>query len=224
MSNLLEGSIQRFENVIHIEVRLIDVLTKRQLWANYYDRELKDIFKTQSEIAEDVALALRTKLSPEDKAMLDMKVTDNSKAYDLYLRGNYEYNTYTRTGINKSIDYFNQAIKLDPKFVLAYIGIALSNMGKAAMSGSEMNTLDAMSLAKPYLNKALELNPELSEAHALQGFYLLYNDWNFKGAELEYRKANERYNSLALCLYSDFLNFVNRYDESLIIAQRLNQN
>jgi TPR repeat protein len=107
-----------------MEVRLINVTTEEQIWAENYDRELKDIFKTQSDIAENVALALKSNLSPEEKAVLGQKMTNNPEAYDLYLKGMYEYRTYTRNGVHQAIEYFQQAIALDSGYALANAGLA----------------------------------------------------------------------------------------------------
>ena len=223
VSNLLTGSIQRFGNKIRIEVQLIDAANEHQLWAQNYDREMDDIFKIQSEIAEYVALALKAKLSTEDKAILNQKMTDNTKAYDLYMKGDYEFNTWTRNGIYKAIEYFNQAIEQDPNFALAYSGLAACYIAKASVFGAEINVPDAFALASPYLKKALELDPDLPEARTFNGIYLLYNNWDFKGAEKEYRKSIITNYNLALQVYSEFLNFVNRDSDALIIAERLNQ-
>jgi len=121
------------------------------------------------------------------------------------------------------MEYFNQAIEQDPNFALAYSGLAICHIAKASVFGAEMNALDAFALASPYLKKALELDPELPEAHTWNGYYLLYNNWDFKGAEKEYRKSIITNYNLALHVYSDFLNFVNRDSDALIIAERLNQ-
>ncbi len=223
VSNLLEGSIQRYENTVRIEVRLIDTDTEQQVWAENYDRELSDIFKTQSEIAEYVALTLKSTLSPEEKAVLSQTTTDNSEAYDLYLKGIYENRTYTRTGNNRAIEYFQQALALDSGYALAYAGLARGYIARAAIFGAELSALDALALAKPQIDKALAIDPGLAEARAWNGFYLLYHNWDFEGAEEEYRKAIATNFPDALAVYADFLNFSRRHEEALSIAQRLNQ-
>jgi TolB-like protein/AraC-like DNA-binding protein len=223
VSNLLEGSIQRHENTVRIEVRLIDASTEVQVWSENYDRELKDIFKTQSEIAEKVALALKAKLSPEEKAVLSQKITDNAEAYDLYLKGNYEFRTYTRNGNHRAIEYFKQAVALDSNYALAYSGLATSYIAKASIFGAELTGKQAMALAKPFLDKALALDPDLIEAHLWNGFYLLYNNWDFKGAEQEYKKSSATNNPDALAVYADFLNFTRRHEEALAICKKLQQ-
>ncbi|MGB3587533.1 MAG: helix-turn-helix domain-containing protein [Tunicatimonas sp.] len=223
VANLLEGSIQRQENTIRIEVRLIETSSGRQIWAEKYDREWEKILKTQTEIAKNVTLALKSTLSSEEKAVLGQKMTDNVEAYDLYLKGGYESKTFTRIGIQRGMEYYEQAITLDTGFALAYTGLAANYMLKASIFGAELSALDGMALAKPLLNKALALDPDLTEAHYWMGYYLLFNHWDFEGAEQEYKKAIVNNNPDALFLYADLLQFSARHEEALTIAQRLNE-
>src|SRR5690606_27015060 len=223
VSNLLEGSIQRFGNTVRIEVRLIDAATEGQIWAENFDRELKDIFKTQSEIAERVATTLKATLSPPAISGLTRQGTIDPAAYDLYLKGLDEYRTYTTSGHQKALEYFREAIGLDSAFALAYSGMAACYTLKASIFGAELDALEAMAKARPLLDKALSLDPELPEAHTWKGFYLLYNDWDFAGAEAEYKKAITTGNPDALGLYADLLNFVGRHEEALAMARKLNE-
>lgn len=223
VSNLLDGSIQRYGSTVRIEVRLIDANSESQIWAENYDREFEDILETQSAIAEQVALALKATLSPEEVAGLNLRVTDNAEAYDIYLKGVYEYQTYTTAGLLRALDYFTQAVALDSGFARAYSGMAACYTLKASIFGTELDALEAMSLAKPLLDKALALDPALADAHVWNGFYLLYNDWDFHGAEEEYKKAVLAGHPDGLGLYCDLLNFTGRHDEALNYAQKLNQ-
>lgn len=223
VSNLLEGSIQRYENTVRIEVRLIDAANESQIWAENYDRELKDILKTQSEIAEHVALALKATLSPEERAGLNQQVTNSTEAYDLYLKGVYETRTYTTAGQHRALEYFQRAVELDSGFARAYSGMAACYILKASIFGVELGAREAMATAKPFLDKALALDPHLADAHTWKGFYLLYNNWDFKGAEEEYQMATASGHPDALGLYCDLLSFAGRHDEALQLAQRLNQ-
>ena len=223
VSALLEGSVQRDNDKVRIDVRLVDGITEEQVWAKSYDRELKDVFAIQSEIAQQVASELNTKLSPEEKSKLAKTDTDNPKAYDLYLKAVYEYRTYTNKGAHNSIDLLTQAIKLDSNYARAYAFLGNSYIGLASIFGAELSALEALQKGKPFIDKALALNPGLDEAQMLMGFYRLYNDWDFKGAEVEYKLAIDSDHPDALALYSDYLNFMSRHTEAMAFAERLNE-
>lgn len=224
VSALLEGSIQQKDNKVRIDVRLVDGVTEAQVWAKSFDRELKDIFAIQSEIAQQVANELNATLSPEEKTKLSRAETDNSKAYDLYLKGVYEYRTYTNKGAHNSIQLLRQAIALDSNYARAYAFLANSYIALATIFGAELSALEALRKGKPYIDKALALDPDLDEAHMLMGFYRLYHDWDLEGAEAEYKLAIASDHPDALALYIDFLNFTSRHDEAMILAERLNTN
>ncbi len=224
VSALLEGSIQRNANKVRIDVRLVDVATQEQVWAQSYDRELKDVFAIQSEIAQQVADELNTKLSTEEKANLAKSDTDNPKAYDLYLKGVYEYRTYTNKGAHRAIDLFTEATALDPNYAKAYAFLANSYIGLATIFGAELSAIEGLEKGKPLIDKALELDPTLPEAMMLEGFYSLYHDWDFKAAEAAYKQAVESDHPDILAVYIDFLNFMQRHDEAMIWAERLNAN
>lgn len=224
VSALLEGSIQQKNNKVRIDVRLVDGVTEAQVWAKSFDRELKDIFAIQSEIAQQVAHELNTTLSPEERSKLSRAETDNSKAYDLYLKGVYEYRTYTNQGAHKSIQLLTQAIALDSNYARAYAFLANSYIALATIFGAESSALEALQKGKPFIDKALALDPDLDEAHMLMGFYRLYHDWDFEGAEAEYKLAIASDHPDALALYIDYLNFTSRHDEAMIWAERLNIN
>ena len=219
---LLEGSIQRDNNKIRIDVRLVDGITEGQVWAKSFDRELEDVFAIQSEIAQSVANELNAKLSPEEKSRLSKTDTDNSKAYDLYLKAKYEYRTYSNKGAHNSIDLLTQAIALDSNYARAYAFLANSYIGLASIWGAELSALEALQKGKPFIDKALALDPHLDEAHMLMGFYRLYNDWDFQGAEAEYKLSIGSDHPDALALYADYLNFVSRHKEAMALAERLN--
>jgi TolB-like protein/AraC-like DNA-binding protein len=222
VSALLEGSIQRSENEIRIDVRLVDGITQEQVWAKSYDHELKDVFAIQAEIAQQVADELHTKLSPEEKSKLSKTDTDNPKAYDLYLKGVYEYRTYTNKGTHNAIGLFTQAIALDSNYARAYAFLANSYIGLASIFGAELSALEGLQKGKPLIDKALALDPDLAEAQMLMGFYKLYHDWDFEGAEAAYKQAVTSDHPDALALYIDYLNFTSRHKEAMALAEHLN--
>ncbi|MEO5601089.1 MAG: helix-turn-helix domain-containing protein [Cyclobacteriaceae bacterium] len=219
---LLEGSIQRHNNKVRIEVRLVDGANEALVWAKSYDRELADVFAIQNEIAQQIASELNAKLSPEEKFKLSKTDTDNPQAYDLFLKGLYEFRTYTNKGIHSSIELLSQAVVLDSGYARAYALLAYSHIGLATIFGAELNAMEGLQKGKPFIDKALALDPNLEEAHLLLGFYRLYNDWNFEGAEIEYKIAVRLDHPDALAMYIDYLNFMRRHQEALVLAERLN--
>ena len=222
VATLLEGSIQRNNNQVRIDVRLVDGATEQQVWAKSYDRELADVFAIQTEIAQQVANELNATLSPEEKTKLSRSDTENPKAYDLYLKGVYEYRTYTNKGIHNAIEILSEAIELDPNYARAHAFLANSYIGLATIFGAELGALEALDKGKPLIDKALSLDPELDEAHMLMGFYHLYRDWDFAKAESEYKLSIASDHPDALALYADFLNFMRRHDEAMAMAELLN--
>jgi TolB-like protein/AraC-like DNA-binding protein len=222
VSALLEGSVQRENNKVRIDVRLVDGSSEQQMWAKTYDREMEDVFTMQSEIARQVAHELNAKLSAEEETRLAYSGTDNPKAYDLYLKAVYEYRTYSNEGAHNSIALLTQAIALDSSYARAYAFLGNSYMGLAAIFSGELSALEALEKGKPFIDKALALDPDLEEAHMLKGFYKLYNNWDFKGAEAEYKLATVNDHPDALALYCDYLNFMSRHKEAMMFADRLN--
>lgn len=222
VSALLEGSIQRNGNEVRIDVRLVDAATQEQVWARTYDRELEDVFAIQTEIAQQVVDELNAKLSTEEKTNLAKSDTDNPQAYDLYLKGVFEFRTYTNSGTHRAIDFLTEAIALDPNYARAYAFLANSYIGLATIFGAELSALEGLEKGKPLIDKALELDPTLDEAKMLLGFYKLYHDWDFEGTETAYKEAVASDHPDALAVYADFLNFMQRHQEAMVWAERLN--
>ncbi|MBA4058078.1 MAG: hypothetical protein C0490_25395, partial [Marivirga sp.] len=146
------------------------------------------------------------------------------KAYDLYLKGVYEYRTYTNKGTHNAIELLTEAVALDSNYARAYAFLANSYIGLATIFGAELSALDALRKGKPLIDKALSLDPGLEEAHMLMGFYHVYHDWDFKAAELEYKLAIASDHPDALAVYIDYLNFLSRHKEAMEWAERLNKN
>ncbi len=222
VSALLEGSIQRNGNQVRIDVRLVAASTQELVWARTYDRELKDVFAIQTEIAQQVVNELNATLSSEEETKLAKSDTDNPRAYDLYLKGVYEYRTYTNKGTHRAIDLLTEAVALDPNYARAYASLANSYIGLATIFGAELSAVEALEKGKPLFDKALELDPTLDEARMLRGFYKLYHDWDFAGAEAAYKEAAKTDHPDVLAVYIDFLNFMQRHEEAMTWAERLN--
>jgi tetratricopeptide (TPR) repeat protein len=150
-------------------------------------------------------------------------MTKNVEAYNLYLKGVFENRRNTISGNNRSIKYFESAIAMDSAFALAYAGLASGYISRATTYGAELSTFEAFELVKPLIDKALSIDPDLSQAVTWNGFYLLYNNWDFIGAEQEYKRAIINDNPDALAVYADLLNFIGRHEEALTISERLEQ-
>lgn len=183
------GRILQIGDSVIVNAELVDIANEAQIWGENYRREMTDIFTLLDEIAEDISEKLKLKLSGEDKKQLAKRYTENSEAYQFYLKGRY-FVTSKRTEewIKKGIEYFQKAIDLDPNYALAYSGIAEA-YGFLASSTGGWRPHDAYPKAEAAAMKALELDDSLGEAHCSLGFSRLLYDWNFAEAEREFEKA-----------------------------------
>ncbi len=189
VKTILEGSIRKQGSKIRIMVQLINIEDGFHLWSERYDRELDDIFAIQDDIALAITKKLRVTLGISEKAQLVKTYTDNTEAYQLYLKGRYHWNKRTVTGIETSIKCFEQAIALDPGYALAWAGISdayniLSEYGKHRKR-------DVFPKAKVAVYKALELDNELAEAHISLGLLLMLDEWDWDNAGKQYRRGLE---------------------------------
>lgn len=185
------GRILQIGDSLVVNAELIDIANEAQIWGENYRREMTDIFTLLDEIAEDISEKLKIKLSGEDKKQLSKRYTENTEAYQFYLKGRY-FVTSKRTEewIKKGIEYFQKAIDLDPNYALAYSGIAEA-YGFLASSTGGWSPREAYPKAEAAAMKALELDDTLGEAHCSLGFSQLLYDWNFAEAEREFKKAIE---------------------------------
>jgi len=169
VTTMLEGSVRKAGNKLRVTAQLINVSDGYQLWSERYDRQLEDVFEIQDEIAGNIVKALRVVLSPEEKRAIEKAPTENVEAYDYYLRGRQFFHQWNRTGIQYARRMFERAIEIDPNYALAYAGIAdCCAFLYMYWDGSRAN-LDGADAAS---QKALELDPELADAHASRGFAL----------------------------------------------------
>jgi serine/threonine protein kinase/Flp pilus assembly protein TadD len=185
------GRILQIGDSVVVNAELVDIANEAQIWGENYRREMTDIFTLLDEIAEDISEKLKLKLSGEDKKQLSKRYTENSEAYQYYLKGRY-FVTSKRTEdwIKKGIEYFQKAIDLDPNYALAFSGIAEA-YGFLASSTGGWRPHDAYPKSEAAAMKALELDDTLGEAHCSLGFSRLLYDWNFAEAEREFTKAIE---------------------------------
>ena len=161
--NILEGSVQKVNDQVRVNVQLINALTNAHVWAEIYDRKLTDIFAVESDIAKTIADTLQAKLTGSEKKAISKKPTENPQAYELYLKGRFFWNKRTAADLRKSIDYFKQAIATDPNYALAYVG--LSDAWGLLPAYGAASPQDSFPQAKAAIKKALELDDSLGEAH-----------------------------------------------------------
>jgi TolB-like protein/Tfp pilus assembly protein PilF len=164
VANILEGSVQKANDQIRVNIQLINAATDAHLWAETYDRKLTDMFAVESEIARNIADTLQAKLSGSEKTAMEKRPTQNPEAYELYLKGRFFWNKRTGAGLRKAIDYFNQAIAKDPGYALAYDGVADSYLLLPNYGGT--STRESVPPARAAVTKALELDDSLAEAYA----------------------------------------------------------
>ncbi len=211
---ILNGRVVQRGNDLTLYVELVDTTTENVLWKESYNKPMANLIALQSEIARDVSNKLKTKLSGADEQRLAKNYTENTEAYQLYLKGRFYWNKRTGKDLQKAIEYFQQAIDVDPNYALAYAGLA-----------------DAYALLSPYLaapprevmpkareaaQKALTLDDQLVEAHAALGLILNTYDYDFAGAEREFKRAIELNPNYATAhqFYGELLMYLDRREDA----------
>lgn len=178
VNTILEGSVRKSGNQLRISVQLIDVKSGYHLWLQTYDRELKDVFLIQDEIASAIASALKTRLLREDDRYTEKKQTQNTQAYEFYLKGRFFCNKRSEEAMGKSISYFEQAIAADQDYALAYAGLADALLLQTWWGWNQKPA--GYEKAKELALRALELDGSLAEAYATLGSISCYYDWKWE--------------------------------------------
>jgi len=213
VATILEGRIRKEKDDIRVTAQLVDVEDGFQVWSNTYNQKLERVFDIQSDIAEKIAEALKTRLSSEEKIKIQKKPTESMEAYNLYLQGRWFWNKRAMSDYQKAIEYFEQAIEIDPNYALAYAGIADSYflIGRFGFEGL------AFPKAKEAAIKALEIDSMLTEAHASLGALKLFYDRDWMGSEKEFKKAIELNPNYATAhhWYAILLLYLDRFDEAI---------
>ena len=213
VGTVLEGSVRKAGDKLRVTAQLINVSDGYHLWSKDYDGDVKDILNFQSNVAEQVVQALQVKLGGEGTRVLAKKPTENPEAHRLYLLGRYEFAKYTQTGWNNAIRYYEEALKLDPDYALAYCGLAdnYAYMGSVVMPEKEANEK-----VKEFAQKALQLDPELAEAHMSVALALV-SAYDWRNGLKEFDRALELNPNLAFAyeLQSWTLNGLGRFDEAI---------
>ncbi len=209
--------VQRGDN-LSISVELVDASNNRQIWGQQYNRKMSDLLAMQSEISREISEELRLRLTGEERKRVTKQYTANAEAYQLYLKGRHHWNKRTREDLKKGIEYFNQAVEKDPNYALAYAGIA-DCYGVPAIG---LSPPEAMPKAKAAAMKALSIDDTLAEAHTSLANVLLRYDWDWLGAEKEFKRAielNPNYPT-ARYWYALYLFGMGRQEEALREVQR----
>jgi serine/threonine-protein kinase len=215
--------IQRGEQLI-LNLELVDAKTENVIWSEQYARKQGDLVSLQSEIARDVSNKLRTRLSGAEQNQIAKNYTQNAEAYQLYLKGRYYWNKRTEADIKRSIEYFNQAIAVDPTYALAYAGLADAYQVLPSYTDDPPPEV-TYPKARAAAQKALEIDATLAEPHAALGVVLHEYEWNFAEAEKEFKRAielNPNYAS-AHQWYCEYLRSMGRFDEAITEIKRAQQ-
>ena len=217
---VLDGSIQKAGERIRVTVRMINVKDNTSLWSAQFDENFTDIFNVQDSIAERVTNALMLELSRQEQELLNKHLTNDTEAYQLYLRGQLVWNGRRQNWIEQSLEYYNRALEKDPNFALAHIGVADAYMMLSGHQKIPMKQAEAK--ARPSIMRALEIDNSLAQAHnALAELKYQYEyDWN--GAEKEFKKAIELNPNVAWIhqAYGWFLMSSARFDEAKIEMEK----
>ena len=211
---VLEGSVRRAGDRVRVTAQLIEVGDQTHVWAQSYDRALRDALVLQSEVAQAVANEIELKLTPQQQARLATLRPVNPEAYELYLKGKYYDERGGVSNTQKAQVYFQQAIEKDPQYAPAYAGMALAYPDFAVLSGVPVK--DAHARTRELTLKALEIDPHLAEAHlALADFE--FGGWNWSAAEREYERAISLNPSYAEARehYAEFLSCMGRHNQAL---------
>ena len=214
VSGLVTGEVVVQGDDLSIQLGLVDVAHNSQVWGAHYSGKASDLIALQTRISRDLVRALRLRLNSDEEQRVSMHITENSEAYRSYLQGRYFWNQRSEEGLHKGIEAFQHATEIDPNFALAFSGLADSYTTLGYFS--YLSPTQAFPPAKNYALRALELDPLLAEPHASLAYDKFYFDWDWAGAEAEFRRAielNDRY-AIAHQWYSVYLLSAGRPDEA----------
>jgi TolB-like protein/Flp pilus assembly protein TadD len=211
---ILEGSVRRADDRVRIVASLVKVEDQTNVRTENYERPLRDILRLQSEVSQAIAKEIQLELSPQQQERLGQTQAVDPEAYELFLKGRYFWNKRTDESIQKSIEYFNQAVAKDPNYALAYAGLADSY--DVLTFFGWMPDRDAYPMAKKAAEKALSLDESLAQAHATLADVKFHYDWDWEGTEKRFKRAIELNPNYATAhqWYAVFLELSGRLDEA----------
>jgi TolB-like protein len=217
---VVEGSVLRSGDRVRINVQLVKASTEHRMWGHSYERDLRGVLKLQSDVAQAITSEIRVNLTAGEKARLSTVRVSDPEAHLDYAKGRYYWNERTEEGLRKAVEYFQEAIRKDPAYALAYAGLADCWVPMAWYG--YMPPGEAFPQAKEAVKNALKLDPMLAEAHTTLAFITLYYDWDWAGAEREFLlaiKLNPNYAN-AHHWYAEYLSLVGRHEAAIQQSER----
>lgn len=212
---VLDGNIQRVGHQIRLTAQLVNIRDGAILWAGTFDEEMTHIFDLQDALSEQVADAIEIDLTSEERSLLAKRYTSSNAAHEAYVKGRISWNRRTAKDLTEAARHFETAVREDPTYALAYVGLADTYSLLADYGGAEPR--EAYEKARTAALRALEIDDDLAEAHTSLAYVRMYYDWDWPGAESEYRRAidlNPNY-ATARQWYSEYLTAMGRFDEAL---------
>jgi TolB-like protein/Tfp pilus assembly protein PilF len=221
VANILEGSVQKANDQVRVNVQLINALTDAHLWADTYDRKLTDIFAVETEIAKAIADTLQAKLTGSEQHVIAARPTENTEAHQLYLKGRFFWNKRTGNDLKKSIDYFQQAIAADPNYALAYAGVADAYVWLPGYTAGTPR--DCYPKATAAAKKALELDDTLAEARTSLALAIWLYNFDASQSIREFQRAIELNPNYAIAHQqygNNTLSALGRFDDAIVEGKR----
>ena len=222
-TTLVEGSVRRAADRVRIVAQLVDSSTEQNLWAETYDRQLTDVFAIQTDVALNIAAALRAKLSPDESSRIRKEPTQSVEAYQLYLQGRHFYVRYTEEAMKLGLEYFQRAIERDPNYAPGHASIAMAYSELGEMG--KLKPTEAFPRAQQSVARALGLDSELAEAHCVAGHLKCVYEFDWAGGDRAFKRALELSPSSAdtYDLYGRMCSGIGRNEEGIALITRANE-
>jgi TolB-like protein/DNA-binding winged helix-turn-helix (wHTH) protein len=222
---IVEGTVLRSGNRVRITANLVYAPSDRHLWAESYERDLGDVLSLQDEVARNIANQIKIKLTPQEHARLAGSRPVNPMAHEAYLKGRFFFHNLSKQNVLKAIKYARQAVEVDPDYAAAYGLLASSYWESGVHAWGDLPDREEAEKTRAAATKALEIDDSLAEGHVGLGIVQDTHDWNWAGAEREFRRAIELNSNFARAhaMYAWHLLFVGRWDQSIQEAKRASE-
>lgn len=219
---IVEGTVLRAGTGVRITAQLIEGASDQHLWAESYERDLRDVLAMQSEVAQAIVREIKLTLTPQEQVRLTNTRSVNPEAYEAYLKGCYFWDKHSEDGLRKSLQYFEEAIEKDPTYANAYAGLAESYIMLGSPGITALPPKEIMPKAKAATMQALKLDDMLAEAHTALGCVKIIYDWDWTGGEKELKRAIELNPSYAMAYfyYSSFFTKMGHHEEAIATMRR----